>query len=597
MPGLTESVPVNVVLVGFDRRDISRQQLRAGLPDRYEPVVRSRLRYGQVEKLGISYAYDYRVTFAGHRYENAFFTELKRLGRKAPLTNAQELCNGQPNRAAEVANNTEIPAPASNAGWPTTRPTRVDTRRNTVFLINWYGRSDFRFHVYTETDEPDPDTDYNFGTQRASRKLTAWGGTTARDEQTGLGRTRRGWFHDLSAGPEEWAGSWNITDDDPDGGGPDYRIPPIWEYGHYRPQADLSGDLSKLVRYVAIDLLFTTSPLYPVELPTTPEPPRSINLDVNTYEGWPGVDASSRYIRPEVVTRELQELLRFNRLDHDNQDLPFTGGARRCYQHQVAGVPCYSDAFAPMANLFLQNTRELARTKDDVGRVDYELPIFAYAVPTEDAPALGYADDNYADGTQSYVFVFVSPGIVDLGYGSSTSIIHEAGHHVGLSHPHDRYDSETAVDYEPTGDFYFGWLGDFSNSMMSYIDLDWDFSQFDRDNHSRFQTAASIEAANRLTAAALAGPRPDRARPALHAADRFVGQAEREFGRQHYGTARAYALAAYYLTVRAAERAEVEVTAVEASVRAAAGATRGAAAAHDGNSFIDELEAGPRNSP
>ncbi len=262
-------------------------------------MVRSRLRYGQVEKLGISYSYDYRLTFADHRYENAFFTELKRLGRKAPLTNAQELYNGQPNKAAEVTNNTEIPAPAVERWLADHPPRRVDTRRNTVFLINWYGRSDFRFHVYTKTDEPDPDTGYNFGTQRASRKLTAWGGTTARDEQTGLGRTRRVWFHDLSAGPEEWAGSWNITDDDLDGdAGPDYRIPPIWEYGHYRPQAALSGDLSKLVRYVAIDLLFTTSPLYPAELPT-PEPPRRINLDVNTYEGWPGVDASSRYIQPE----------------------------------------------------------------------------------------------------------------------------------------------------------------------------------------------------------------------------------------------------------------------------------------------------------
>ena len=95
----------------------------------------------------------------------------------------------------------------------------MDTRRNTVYLINWYERSDFPFHVYTKTDEPDPDTDYNFGTQRGSRKLTAWGGTTARDEESGLGRTRRVWFYDLSAGPEEWAGSWNITDDDLDGGG------------------------------------------------------------------------------------------------------------------------------------------------------------------------------------------------------------------------------------------------------------------------------------------------------------------------------------------------------------------------------------------
>ena len=33
LPGLTESVPVNVVLVGFDRDHVSRRKLRAGLPD------------------------------------------------------------------------------------------------------------------------------------------------------------------------------------------------------------------------------------------------------------------------------------------------------------------------------------------------------------------------------------------------------------------------------------------------------------------------------------------------------------------------------------------------------------------------------------
>ena len=31
-------------------------------------------------------------------------------------------------------------------------------RGYTLYFINWYGRPDFQFHVYTKTDEPDPDT-------------------------------------------------------------------------------------------------------------------------------------------------------------------------------------------------------------------------------------------------------------------------------------------------------------------------------------------------------------------------------------------------------------------------------------------------------
>ena len=60
---LRERVPVNVVFIGYDRRDIDRGRLRAGLPREYEPVVRSRLWYGNVEKTGIRYSYDYDLSF------------------------------------------------------------------------------------------------------------------------------------------------------------------------------------------------------------------------------------------------------------------------------------------------------------------------------------------------------------------------------------------------------------------------------------------------------------------------------------------------------------------------------------------------------
>lgn len=593
---LRERVPVNVVLVGYDRDDVNVARMRAGLANAYEPVVRSRLWYGTTEKLGIRYTYDYDVTFAGRAYENKFFNRLKKLAKKAPVTDVQALYNEQDDNAVEVTDNYEIPAPAVERYLADNAPRGVNTRRNTVYLINWYGRSDFRFHVYTKTNEPDPDTGYNFGAERSSRKITAWGGTTARDEENGLGSTRRVWFHDISAGPELFAGSWNVDDADLDGDGTaDYRIPPIWEYGHYRPARALSGDLAKLVRYVALNLLMTTSPLYPTELPT-PEPPRSINLDVNIYEGWSGVDASRTYIDRRLFRSELAELLRFNRLSADYQDLPFTGEARRCYEALVADVSCYPQlGYPPFANLFLQNTFELRRTQDDQGRVDYELPIFAYAVGDETAPALGFADDNYVDGTQSYVFAFVSPGIVESGYGLTTTLIHEVGHHIGLSHPHDGYDSASGVDYEPSGAYYFAWLGDYNNSMMSYIDLNWDFSQFDLDNLRRFQTATYVEATNRLAAAALAGPRPARATAPLQAADRAVGRSEAAFRGHRYGAAQAAALEAYYLARRAAVRAGVDVAAAEAPVRTEIAKTR-AARTSVGSQAVDSLTKGPRNA-
>jgi len=597
-PDLVEELPVNVVFIGYDDHDVKSHEFRAGLPESYEPIVQSRAFYGVEEKLGITYEYRYDIQHADERYEDRFFEELKDLAEPAPLTLFQKQYNAQATNALDVTDNSYIDAPSVERWLARHAPEGVDTRRNTIYLINWYDRPDFMFHVYTKTNEPDPDTDYNFGELRDSRKIVAWGGTTADDEETGLGSTRRVWFHDLSAGPESWGGSWNVDDADLDGDMlPDYRIPTAWEYGSYRPRAALSGDLAKLTRYVALDLLFTTSPLYPVELPT-PEPPEDVNLDSNTYEGWPGVNASEKFIEPDLLEDELADLLHRKDLSYDNQDLPYAGDAKRCYEALAANVSCFpGSGYPPFANLYLQNTIELDRTKDDGDSVDYELPTFNYALNEETAPALGFADDNYVDGDQSYVFAFVSPGIVAAGYGLTTTLIHEVGHHVGLSHPHDGYDSESGVDIVPTGDFFFAWAGDESNSMMSYIDLNWDFSQFDLDNMDRFQTAAFIEGANRLAEEALSADRPSRASGELRRADDEIEDAEEEFADHDYRAAIRSAEQAYELALEGAEEAGVDVERVRAQGQLRNQAARGASSVHEPGEFIDTLEEGPRNQP
>ena len=594
-PSLAERLPVNVVFIGHDRREVRRNAFRSGLPNRYEPIVRSRAFYGIEEKLGISYRYKYKIRYADRRYEDRFFRALGRMADPAPLTQLQKDYNAQAGNALDVRNNHFIDAPSVEEWLAENAPRGIDTRRNTVYLINWYGRSDFKFHVYTKTNEPDPDTGYNFGELRESRKIVAWGGTTADDEEDGLGSTRRVWFHDLSAGPEEWGGNWNVDDADLDGDGvADYRIPVAWEYGNYRPASRLTGDLALLTRYVALDLLMTTSPLYPVELPTR-NPPEDINVDSNTYEGWPGMNASRELIEKPLVLDELQELLHRKDLSYDNQDLPYAGEAERCYEAFLADESCYPEEnLPPFANFFLQNDRELARTKDDGDRVDYELPIFNYAFDDEPVPALGFADDNWVDGTQSYVFAFVSPEIVEAGYGLSTTIIHEVGHHVGLSHPHDGYDSESGVDFGPSGDFFFAWAGDQQNSMMSYIDLNWDFSQFDRDNMDRFQAAASVEAANRLAAAALGAPRPARARDELRRADTAVGDAEDAFADHDYVDASRFAERAYEFALEGSEEAGVDVEAAQRTAKLRTQSARVASSVHQPGEFIDTLDDGPR---
>ena len=407
----------------------------------------------------------------------------------------------------------------------------------------------------------------------------AWGGTTPDDEETGLGRrgVNRVWFYDLSAGPDNWSGNFDVDDADIDGDGvADYRIPTSWEYGHYRPKSKLAGDLGKVVRYVGLNLLFTSSPLYPPYF-TADRIPERVELDVNTLEGWKGVDASRSYIKRDLFIDEERELPTGYTLSQDYQDLPFAGDFKRCFEQEFPlegdPAPCfpqYNDD--PDANLFVAGA--LNQRKFLEGDADYEAGLVNFAT-TDDYPTpLGYADDNWLDGTQSGVFSFISPGIVEAGYGLTTTIIHEYGHHSSMSHPHDGYDPAADVDYEPTGDFFFAWLGDESNTMMSYIDVNWDFSQFDRDNSARHHGAGYALIANRIAADILRDRHRGRAANELEAADRSLEAAQDALERHDYTGMLRRAEDAYWLVRKGADDAGVRVKVRQPSTWSLPGATR-----------------------
>jgi hypothetical protein len=579
---LTETVDVNVVYVGLDPDTAA---VEAELATTGSPRTRSKLFYGLEDEanLGITYTYDYHHYATSDAWEDGFFAALKELATLKPLTAYQQLYNEQAGNALDVTDNNWIEAVAVEKLLIDRAPEGVDTRRPTIFFVNWYGRDDFVFHVYTKTDEPDPDTGYNFGELRDSRKLVAWGGTTPDDEETGLGGRgdHRVWFYDLSAGPEAWGGSWNVDDADLDGDEvPDYRIPVIWEYGSYRPADALASDLGKVVRYVGVDLLFTSSPLYPPYYRANRIPDR-VNLDVNTVEGWPGVDASEQYIKPGLFISEVEELPAGweNTFTQDYQDLPFSGDWRRCYRQWVRDNRiCFNDVdrrfYLPFANLFLAAAHNTSEFLDGTLANRYEAGHINYAIGErpQSPGLLGYADDNWLDGTQSGIFSFVYPDAIASGYGLTTTMIHEYGHHSSLSHPHDGYDPPTGVDFEPTGPYFFAWLGDESNSMMSYIDLNWDFSQFDRDNSARHHAAGYAVIANRVAATLVDKPE---AAAKLVEADAQLHEAQMAFATHRYTRALANARAAYRAILEGASLARVHVPVLEPSTWTLAARVRG----------------------
>jgi hypothetical protein len=556
-PPFNEDVEVTIVYVGIDP---DTSAVEAELPERSSPKVRYKLFYGLTDdaELGITYDYDYTHVVAedvDDDFDDDLFAFLASQGKPKPLTLFQEQYNAQRGKAfaLDSAKNVWIDAPTvedwlgDNAG-----RLGVDPSKPTVFFVDWYadqsGANAWRPHVYTKTDEADPDTGYNFGEIRSSRKVTAWGGTPG----------FRIWFYDLSAGPEAWTNNWNVDDADIDGdGAADYRLPPSW---HYQPSyvhpgfgsASLSKDLGLVTRYVALNLLFTSSPLYPPYFNAN-RIPSTVELDLNVVEGWSNVNVSERFLQDQTVLDRVRELPAGPSIvlgSPAEQDLPFSGDWARCYQQFTQDKKlCFNDLFSaiyvPFADIFLAAARNQRSFLDTpvVGRYEAGLITFGIGMkPKTPGGLLGFADDNWVNATQSGVFSFVYPEVVPLGYGATTTNIHEYGHHSSMSHPHDGLDPATGVDYGPTGEFNYAWLGDMSHTIMSYMDLTTEFGQFDRDNSARHHAAGYAKIANEVAKL----PGGD-----LGVAENKLWMAQMAFANHDYEGALVYAKEAYGAAVAA----------------------------------------------
>ena len=133
---LPETVPVNIVFVGYEPSRVDQSSFLSALPGTYRPIVRSRLLYGVTEELGLRYAYDYHVTFTSTAWENSFFAALSDLATPAPRTLFQDQYNTQVHNVLDVGTNHFIDAPSVEKWLIDNAPAGVDTRRNTIFDLH-----------------------------------------------------------------------------------------------------------------------------------------------------------------------------------------------------------------------------------------------------------------------------------------------------------------------------------------------------------------------------------------------------------------------------------------------------------------------------
>ena len=232
-------------------------------------------------------------------------------------------------------------------------------------------------------------------------------------------------------------------------------MPPIWEYamnGYRRPgRLELRpGDGGA---YVGIDLLFTPRRCttrwsrHPersdVRSPTSPcsrtiRPARAPTGSTRRSPGaWEGFQP---YYRWRTTLRDVD---------------PIDGGAK--VSLRIFAAMCSDRMLDPLrrsvrpAVLLLH--RASRRLRPDLSLARLRGPGVRFNTTEaglgDQFGLLGFADDNWVDGTQSFVFAFDADVYREFGYGFTGTAIHEVGHHIGMSHPHDGFDPETGVDFGP----------------------------------------------------------------------------------------------------------------------------------------------------
>ena len=563
---IEQNLQVNILFVGYGGvANVNQTILRSWLPASYSSINRAPS-YFQRELSGNRFTFSYNIVSSNASFDDAFFGYLSSIAVPKPRTDYQDRYNQQQCRRLNIGQNYEIDSILAEKWLAENADSMlgVNTSQYTVIFVNWYGRPDFKFHVYTNTRERDIDLGTDLSQQFFSHTIGG-GGTPAGDPETPLGSLRRVWFYDLSAGPEYNTANWLLMRGDVDGDGlRDWRMPPIWEYGNsscYRPFNTLSSDHGRLVRYVAINQLFTTSPLYRVSL-SPPKLPSAVQFDVNIYEGNPERNGGNLFT-PAVATSKLSSLQPFNQFSTEVTHLPFDGEAKRAFECNYFNVNCFGNRYPGnlfFGSLFIYHDDHILQFLE--GDADYEIPAFAYLTSDDYANGFfgGAAISDYRTGTQAYIMDMLPEFYFDdVGIGLTTNLLHEAGHHLGLSHPHDGYDSEQDIITEPSGSLFFIWAGDSSSTAMSYNAVNADFSQFDRDNMARFFTAAYINHSNSILARILASPRSNEVSDLLVNADNQATNALSAYQNMDYAQAVVFAKGVYVQILSAAAAITVPI--------------------------------------
>jgi len=323
-----------------------------------------------------------------------------------------------------------------------------------------------------------------------------------RDFMTGYGGHHRLWFVDLSAGPTWWS-QWDdlplntIIEDQ--------QIKLDTAFGRQWLTQLLSDHTSEMVYNLVLpefvyDPIYTSKYRIVVKVldDRTDEEKKAVSIEstVNQNAIEHAFEDLAPYANTQVDLRfedtanhpDLQKLLKDNRRFYNSYII------RDVFQDKYE----YVDE-RPIYKYLQENLRSFVpQILHDES--EFTIPMFAFALSGDAHFGYSYKWEVGNDPERTYGgvalgdLVMIGASHLDFHYGDEVgqkgkglgltqTVIHEAGHMVGLSHPHS-----------------YGWVGDFCLTAMSYFTHDYVFGQNDKDALQRIhadkvmmETSSSIQ--------------------------------------------------------------------------------------------------------
>ncbi len=169
------------------------------------------------------------------------------------------------------------------------------------------------------------------------------------------------------------------------------------------------------------------------------------------------------------------------------------------------------------------------------------------------------------DTRQSFVFTSTTP-LSNAIVGHGDLIEHETGHHLGFSHPFQGYVciTETCgfggfVQFGGTPDTWFSMSGNYVTGVMTYAQVNNDYSRFELDHLQRWLTWQYLDLSNFIVSQIAGSPRAGSVAAMVSDADTHAGAALAAYQRYDYEIAVEQSRASYDALVVAANTIDVNL--------------------------------------